>query len=194
MKNLIRLSIVCLIAFLGCAPDTPTFSDYINPHPQYSHNVSSLYALVQNSSVGMGVDVKWQDSAGLLHKLSDYRGKPVIFAFGRVSDLSSDTLYRELDSIRNDMADSVMIIAVAKDALGFATVSNFATSQNIHTQMISDSTSQIQLQFVQYADGLIYTPETFVLATTGRIDAKYVTEGREDKVTLEKYARLLMKH
>ena len=194
MKHLIRLSLLAVIAFAGCAPDVPTFTEYVNPHPQFSHNVSSLYALVQNSSVGMGVDVKWQDSTGLLHKLSDYRGKPIIFAFGRVSDDTSRMLFRGLDSIQSEMGDSVLTIGVAKDAGGFATVASFASSQNIHTQMISDSSSKLQLQFVQYDDGYIYVRENFVLDTVGTILRPYVSAGGADKATLEAYARQLMKH
>lgn len=169
MKNLIRLSLVALIAAVGCAPDAPTFVEYNNPNAQFAHNVSGLYGKV-SSSTPLGFDFKWRDSTGLVHKMSEFQNKkPLLISFGKTSNLSSDTLYRQVDSVRAAMGDSVFTLIVAKDIVGFQAVANFVSAQGIMSQVISDSTSTVQLEMVQHSDGIIYLPQTFLIGVNGKL-------------------------
>jgi hypothetical protein len=189
MKNLIRLSVLALIAFIGCAPDAPTFVEYSNPNAQYEHNVSALYGKVSSTN-SLGFDIKWRDSTGQVHKMSDLQGvKTVLIGFGKTSNLSSDTLYHQVDSVRALMGDSVFTLIIAKDNTGFRTVANFVSAQGIKSQVISDSTSTVQLEFVQHSDGIIYTPQTFIIGTDGKVVTNTPLAGPMPVDTLRSWVR-----
>src|SRR5947209_17996692 len=137
---MIRIFFLLLVATLAsCAPNDSSNSsaDYINTNAAFLHNVSDVYAVTASSSTPLPFELKWRDSTGLVHKLSDYKGKPVFIAIGRTNDGSSDTLFREVDSMQIEMKDTLMTLIVAHDATGMATVSSFVTSNNIRSQVIS---------------------------------------------------------
>jgi hypothetical protein len=193
MKILIRLSLVAsAISLFSCAPDTPSVSEYSNTSARYAKNVSELYGVVASSDP-LGVDIKWLDSTGVVDKLSKYHGKPGVVVFGRIADAASDSLFREVDSIRAEMGDSVYTLIVTEDAGGFNTVSQSAVSQAIKTQIVCDASFNIELRFVGFADGFTYPQESFILDKSGKIVSGDVTAGREDKDVLKKYLRAQIK-
>jgi peroxiredoxin len=188
-----KSSIAILFLLAACAPTAPsTSTDYVNTNAEFSGNVSALYALIA-ASTGAGVDVKWRDATGLVHRLSDYQGsKPVVLAFGTSSDATAETQFAALDSVRAEMGDSVRTLAIANDNTiwSFKTVSDNIASHHITGQVISDSARRVQVQFVQFSDGQLWSTESFVLGLDGKIVSGGATDGLlEDKASFETLVR-----
>jgi len=188
MKTLL----VCSLLFAACAPTAPsTSTDYTNPNAQHAGNVSALYALT-SANAGTGIEVEWLDSTGQAHKLSSYQGsKPVILAFGTTSDATSDQQFAALDSVRNEMGDSVRTIAIANDPSGFRTVVAYVAAQHLTSQFISDSTERVEIQFATTtaAGPTYYVIESIVLGLDGNIVSGGFTPGFASKASLEALVR-----
>ena len=183
------LPLVCLLSFYSCAPSPTAPGDTINPGAEYKANVSSLY-----SSAGEGIEIKWKDSLGEIHALSEYKGTVVVVTFWRTNDIPSQQQIAATDSLATVMGDSVRAIGIAYVNVPlshtFQVVSDYVQKHGIKIQIIADSLRLAQVQFAQSADNGLYMPETFIIKPSGDIaDGGYLEGGGYSVADLQAWVR-----
>ncbi len=158
----------------GCAPSTSSTltNSLSNPNARFSDNVSELYSVAPYGTVGSwsGIDLKWKDSAGIIRALSGYTGKPVLLTFWVTRPDTGAWELPTLDSVQNDLGDSVRIVTVAEDdnfTDNFQAVLNYVTTHHLHSQVLVDSMEFAHIQYAEQVNPDLGLPETFIISRNG---------------------------
>jgi hypothetical protein len=168
------LPFVLLSAVISCAPTAPATApiEFTDPTAEYHGNVSALYG-ISTSNTELAFDLLWKDSMGRVTSLSEHKGKPMLVVFWMISHKSSDSLISLLDSLQQEMGDSLFVLAVADDRTphSFATGVFYDTTNHLRLQLVTDSLQRAHVQYSQLSQATIGHPETFVLKPDGHFSS-----------------------
>jgi peroxiredoxin len=184
-----KLSLVLLVLFLAScmdAADQPIPQQF--PNAEYHGNVSGLYAIGPATSGSKAVDFKWRDSLGLVHSLSEYKGRPVVLNFWATSCGFCVDEMPMLDKLQQDRKD-IAVIGVSTDNTNhsFKTVLDFAREHHISYQLVVDSTSSLSVNYIALSSGAYALPETFIIGSDGQIQALLL--GEQQRSMLDRYLK-----
>jgi hypothetical protein len=191
MKTHYLVFVLLLALGAGCSPSTSTTAttSFTNTDAMQIKNVSGIYELAAYGTAGTwtGINIKWKDYLGIVRTMSAYgdSGKPVLLSFWNTTPAGAALEEHSLDSVQNDLGDSVGIVTIAENT--FPIVLQYDTLNKIGVQVVVDSAGLTNLQYAELADGNIGWPETFILKPNGSIMA--YAEGFEPKRVLDSLVR-----
>ena len=162
--------------YAGCAPSTsaPITNSFSNRNAPDTANVSGLFEVSPYGTVGSwtGIDLKWKDSTGIVRAMSSDSGKVVLLSFWITRPDTGAWVEYSLDSVQQDLGDSVGIVTVAEDdnySDNFTSVYDYVKTNKIPLQVVLDSLEFAHVQYSELANGDLGLPETFVMRPNGSI-------------------------
>jgi peroxiredoxin len=170
-------------AIAGCAGSTDNAYVPLIYNREYSGNVSTLYGPLGRDRTSRNDSYApqfyWRNNSGALDSLSGQHGKIVLLNFWATWCPYCVDEMPELQSIAQEMTDTVIVIGVSVDNSGdaFSKVHDYTQGNNYTYQMVVDSNYTLFYKYLlDYGAGI---PQSFVIDADGNI--AYRLPGEQSK-------------
>ena len=168
-----QLILFLCLAALGCASSTNSADGPLIYNHEFAGNTSTLYGQAGSarSSLrdGYAPQFYWRNSKGELDSLTGQLGKIVLLNFWATWCGYCVQEMPELQSIAQEMADTVVVIGISVDNTGdaFAKAHDYSQRNNYTYQMVVDSNYTLFYKYLlDYQAGI---PESFIIDADGTI-------------------------